>query len=227
MIKPKEKPCKGLGIARGYGCGKLTMHRINGLGKMCCYSNFLLNSEPGKIKLEKSIIKAKSIVKSEQKAKNKKKREELNPKSYYEALLQKEVNLIVRLIDKGWGCIATGSLTGQMAGGHYLSVGSNPTTRYHLENIWNQSSQSNMWKSGDTLRYQDGIINLYGKEYLERLNSLKSIPPIKLSIDTIKEKISISRGIVKWLKLQDRQFTKEERIELRQRFNADLGIYTE
>jgi len=154
-------------------------------------------------------------------------REKLKTKGDYEKLLQKEINHIVRLIDIGWGCIATGALTGKFNGGHYLSVASNPTIRFHLENIWNQSEHSNMWKSGDTLRYQDGIVNLYGKEYLECLNSLKSIPPIKLSIDTIKEKISIARGIVKWLKLQDRKFNKEERIELRKRFNEDLGIYTE
>jgi len=226
MIKPKEKVCKGLGIAKGYGCGKLTMHRINGLGKMCCYSNFLLHSEPGKIKLAKSIIKAKSIVKSEQKAKNKKTREELNPKRYYEDMLQREINAIIKYIDAGWPCIATNSLKGKRNAGHMHSRGAHPTIRFHLENIWNQSEHSNMWKSGDTLRYQDGIVSLYGKEYLERLNSLKSTPPIKLSIDTIKEKISIARGIVKWLKLQERQFTKEERIELRQRFNAELGIYT-
>jgi len=227
MIKPKEKACFGLGIAKGYGCGKLTMHRINGLGKMCCYNSFLLDTEPGRIKLAKSMIKAKSIVKSEQRSNDNMLREKLKTKGDYEKLLQKEVNLIVRLIDSGWGCIATGALTGKFNGGHYLSVASNPTIRFHLENIWNQSEHSNMWKSGDTLRYQDGIVNLYGKEYLERLNSLKSIQPIKLSIDTIKEKISIAREIVKWIKLQERQFTKEERIELRKRFNYELGIYTD
>ena len=59
MIEPKLKPCKGTGNAKGYGCGKPTFHRVYGLGKMCgCYSDWLLNSEAGKIKLEKSILKA-------------------------------------------------------------------------------------------------------------------------------------------------------------------------
>lgn len=48
----KEKPCKGTGIAKGYGCGVKTYHRIYGLGKMCgCYSGWLLNTDAGKLKL--------------------------------------------------------------------------------------------------------------------------------------------------------------------------------
>jgi hypothetical protein len=82
-----------------------------------------------------------------------------------------------------------------------------------------------MWKSGDTLRYQDGLVSLYGKEYLERLNALKSIEPIKLTSEQIKEKISICRSIIKWLKLQDKIFTVDERLSFRKFFNKQIGIY--
>lgn len=139
--------------------------------------------------------------------------------------LQKEINLIVRLIDFEHGCIATGSKAGKMNAGHYHSIGSNETLRFHLENIWLQSEHSNMWKSGDTLRYQDGIISLYSKEYLDYLNSLKTIKSIKLTVEDIKEKIPIARSIVKWLRLQDRKFSTEERLSLRKEFNLKLGIY--
>lgn len=139
--------------------------------------------------------------------------------------LQKEINAIVREIDKGHPCIATGTMEGKRNAGHYISIGSNDTLRFHLENIWNQSEHSNTWKSGDTLRYQEGIVKLYGKEYLYRLNALKSISPIKLTSEEISYKISIARGIIKWLKLQDRIFTSDERLELRKRFNDELGIY--
>lgn len=55
MIEIKPKPCNGTGLAKGYGCGHKTIHRIYGLGKMCgCYSNWLLNSEAGKLKLQKA-----------------------------------------------------------------------------------------------------------------------------------------------------------------------------
>ena len=139
--------------------------------------------------------------------------------------LQKEINAIIREIDKGHGCIATGSHQGQMHAGHYISIGSNDTLRFHLENIWLQSMHSNSWKSGDTIRYQEGIISLYGKEYLEYLNSLQSIKPLQLTKNEIEEKIPIARGILKWLKLQNRKFTKEERLSLRIEFNKKLQIY--
>lgn len=141
--------------------------------------------------------------------------------------LQKEINSIVREIDKGHPCIATGTMEGKRNSGHYISIGSNDTLRFHLENIWNQSEHSNTWKSGDTLRYQEGIVKLYGKEYLDRLNALKSISPIKLTSEEISDKISIARGIIKWLKLQNRIFTTDERLELRIRFNKELGIYAQ
>jgi len=57
------------------------------------------------------------------------------------------------------------------------------------------------------------------------MDSLRNIPPIKLSIEEIKEAIPIARGILKWCKLQNRKFTLEERIELRRKFNNQLGIY--
>jgi len=152
-------------------------------------------------------------------------KEKLKTLSEYVKDLQIEINTIVRLIDKGHPCIATGSYNGKVNAGHYIGTLANPTIRFHLENIWLQSEHSNTWKSGDTIRYQIGIVNLYGKEYLDYMNSLQSIKPIKLSIEELKGKISISRGIIKWLKLQERKFTIAERIELRKKFNNDIGIY--
>ena len=84
---------------------------------------------------------------------------------------------------------------------------------------------SNSWRAGDTIRYQEGIIKTFGKDYLDYMDSLRNIPPIKLSIEEIKEAIPKARSILKWIKLQNRKFTTEERIELRRKFNHDLGIY--
>lgn len=152
-------------------------------------------------------------------------REKLKTLSDWKNDLQKEINAIVREIDKGHPCIATGTMEGKRNAGHYISVGANQTLRFHLENIWNQSEHSNMWKSGDTIRYQEGIIKLYGKVYLEYLNSLKSLKSININIHEIKIAISKSRGILKYLKLQDRIFTTEERVEFRKKFNLEIGIY--
>ncbi len=63
MIEPKEKPCKGEGIAKGYGCGKMTKYRVYGLGKMCCYADWLLNSEKRKNQTCKSSAKSNETKK--------------------------------------------------------------------------------------------------------------------------------------------------------------------
>lgn len=230
-IPIKPKPCKGTDpLTRGLGCGKPTIHRALGLGKMCgCYSEFLLHTSAGKEIMRKAMIKGKADVKKESENKEKQQtkiqKEKLKTLSEYKNDLQKEINLIIRLIDNGHSCIATGDFNGKMNAGHYASVGSNPTLRYHLENIWLQSEHSNSWKAGDTLRYQAGIVRLYGNEYLVRLNKFTQYPPIKLTIDDIKRVIPICRGIVKWLKIQDRMFSTEERLSLRMKFNKEIGIY--
>lgn len=153
-------------------------------------------------------------------------KESLMTLSDHKKKLQTEINSIIREIDKGHACIATNSLNGKANAGHYFSIGSNPTLRFHLENIWLQSEHSNSWKSGDTIKYQQGIVNLYGKDYLEHMNSLQQIKPLKLSISDIENKIPIARSILKWLKLQDRKFTTQERLELRKKYNLEIGIYT-
>jgi hypothetical protein len=139
--------------------------------------------------------------------------------------LQKEINLIVRILDKGHGCIATGSKRGQMHSGHYFSIGSNPTLRFNLFNIWLQSMHSNTWKSGDTIRYQQGLINTFDKETFDSINLLSNTMPIRLKVDDYKNITPIAKGIVKWLKLQDREFTNDERLFYRDKFNQQLGIY--
>lgn len=175
--------------------------------------------------IKKAMEKVKVSKEKKSRQETKVLREKLKTLSDWKNDLQKEINAIVREIDKGHPCIATGTMEGKRNAGHYISIGANQTLRFHLENIWNQSEHSNMWKSGDTIRYQQGIIKLYGKCYLEHLNSLQSLKIIKLDIQDIKIAISKSRGILKWIKLQDRQFTTEERLELRKHFNSEIGIY--
>lgn len=222
MIKKKPICKKGIGNAIGFpGCGHEVYKKTYGLCDSCLY-DFYTTDERGKILYKQ---KRDSLNKSNWKEQKKVLKENVKTLSDYKNDLQKEINTIVRLIDRGHPCIATGSFEGKMNAGHYIGVQANPTTRYHLENIWLQSEHSNMWKSGDTLRYQDGITNLFGKEYLDRLNSFKTIPVIKLSVDEIKEKIIICREIVKELKSHNHIYSNENRIEKRKEFNARIGIY--
>jgi len=182
-------------------------------------------NESKNILIKKAMEKVKVSKQKKSREETKVLREKLKTLSDWKNDLQKEINAIVREIDKGHPCIATGTMEGKRNAGHYISIGANQTLRFHLENIWNQSEHSNMWKSGDTIRYQEGIIKLYGKVYLEYLNSLKSLKSINISIHEIQIAISKARGILKWLKLQDRIFTTEERVDLRKKFNLEIGIY--
>lgn len=151
--------------------------------------------------------------------------EKLKTLSEWKKDLQTEINTIVRLIDFGQPCIATGSVTGKRNAGHYWSVGSNDTIRFHLDNIHIQSEYSNSFKSGDTLNYQNGIIEIYGQTYLDSMNALKSHPIIKLSINDVRARIAVARNIIRFQLNEQKMFTPKERIELRKNFNKQLAIY--
>jgi len=152
-------------------------------------------------------------------------KEKLKTHSDYEKELQTEINSIVRLIDRGVGCIATKSVNGKMNAGHYISVGANNTIRFNLLNIYLQSEHSNTYKAADTHRYREGIIRIYGKELLEEMDALNQHKTIKLTIPELKSAIFVARSIVKHLKLEDKEYLPEERIELRRKFNNMIGIY--
>lgn len=155
-------------------------------------------------------------------------KDKLKTLSDYAKDLQKEVNTIVRLIDKGTQCISTlKTLNDKYDAGHFYSVGGNPALRFHLDNIHAQSVYANQYLSGDQINYLNGLNEVYGLEYKEYVISLKGrYTVLKLTIEDMKDKITISRGIVKWLKLQDRSYSDKKRIELRKEYNLKLGIYS-
>jgi hypothetical protein len=145
--------------------------------------------------------------------------------THYKKILQTPINHIIRLIDEGVPCIATGAIIGKRNAGHYISRGSNDTIRFHLDNIFIQSEHSNSFKGGDTIRFQDGLKQMYGIGYFEYVETLRTIKPIKLSISQIKEKNIIAKNIVKELKAANMIYDAERRMELRNYYNNELGIY--
>ena len=200
-------------------CGK-TFIPFNTMDRYC--------SMPCRYEGAKKIIEAnrKKKVLQAKREKAKWKREgldKLKSKRTWEDELQKEINQIVRLIDGKFRI--DGARTGKIDAGHYVARGSNATIRYNLHNIHNQSVHSNRWKSGDTIKYQDGLKKTYGLEYFEMVESLRQTPPIKLSIETIREKISIAKAIVRELKELANNYDAKERIELRNELNMRIGIY--
>lgn len=230
MIEVKEKPCLGTGKAKGFGCGHKTKHRIYGLGKMCgCYSDWLLNSEAGKIKLANSLKTAKNKVQKDQSKKeaeqrNKTKIDLMSTDGYRAKYLQPVLNEIARIIDYGQSCIATGNF-GKMNGGHYISVGSNRTTALNLHNIHIQSFESNHHKSGDPIKYRLGLIERYGNNYFEYIEFLQQHKALHLTKSDLIDLLLKATSIKNELNGNLEQKTPHERIDLRNEINLKLGIY--
>lgn len=191
----------------------------------CC------NKYDCKVSFALQVVSKQKLAK-EKKAKQEYTKEKIEAKEKLKTLtewhndLQREINSIVRAIDAGHPCISSQRPLGKsFDAGHMYSRGSNPHIRYHLFNIFAQSVHDNQWKSGNQLDFVDGIEKTFGTTIKDYCLSLKGLPELKLSIQEIKEKIPVARSILKWLKLQDRKFTLEERISLRRKFNSEIGIY--
>lgn len=226
-MQTKKKQCKGNYRSGHYtGCGEMRYIEKYGLC-LSCFREWCYSTGEGREYIQKNLIpQAKKEVKKKEKKRLDLMKKKLETKSDLEKKLQKEINLIVRLIDKGHKCISSGRNLGKnYDAGHLFSVGSNPTIRFHLFNIFAQSVHDNQWKSGNQLDYVDRLKEVFGKETQEYCLSLKNTPAIQLSKEDIKDKTIIAKRCVKWLKLQDRIFATKERLELRKKLNKELGIY--
>lgn len=168
MIKPKPKPCKGIGIAKGYGCGKITNNRKYGLGKMCCYPDWLLNSENGKIKLEKARLKASKPRREFEKFKK-----ETKDRENITTLLKSVRNVChkyIRLRDKGKACISCGMpYKENYQAGHFFKAELFSTIKFHEDNIHGQCEQCNLRKEGNESEYR---IRLPKRIGIEKFNEL-------------------------------------------------------
>lgn len=153
-------------------------------------------------------------------------RERLKKHGDYEGDLEGQTRAICRLIDASQPCVACGKF-GKMAAGHRFSVGHNNTLRYCLDNLHICCFQCNDRKSGNLDGYDEGLRNIYGKEYWEHVyfGLKRTYPIIKLSIPELKEKTVIAKQIVKELKKLNLVYPPKMRIELRKTYNERIGIY--
>jgi hypothetical protein len=169
MIEPKEKPCKGTGLAKGYGCDKKTKHRVYGLGKMCgCYTNWLLNSENGKIKMAQALRKVSSSRKELENLECENKERSALKKAH--STTKTIVHAFVRERDQGKPCISCGNdWKPNFQAGHGYAAGSFETLKYNLHNIHGQCEQCNLRKEGDFFNYS---LNLPARIGVENYNEL-------------------------------------------------------
>ncbi len=142
--------------------------------------------------------------------------------------LQKTINHIARLIDKGIRCIDCERTEAKPCwdGGHRESRGSNPTLRYNLHNIFKQTRYCNSKSEGNKIAYNEGIIKMYGNIYFEKVNALKlTYTTINLLHSEIPPALKEARKILRELKKLDLEYTPEQRIKLRDEYNKRIGIY--
>lgn len=168
----------------------------------------------------------------EKKWKERKKKMESNlkTKSDIENDLQPKINEIARLIDKEYPCMMCGNpLLKRINGCHYHSVGSNPSLRFNLFNIWAGCHSCNGEKGGNINGYDIQLIKTYGKEFWEwiKFDMAKETPSLHLSKPELEEIYTLSLSIIRDLKKRDFVYTLQERIQVRKEINALLGIYND
>jgi len=184
--------------------------QFNSLNKVCSIKCAI---ELGKLKPAKvNYNKVEKAIKSDLKKEN----------TDYDKLLQKKVQLIARLIDKGLPCLATGT-KGQMHGGHIYARGGNNNIKFNLHNIHRQSAYSNHYQSND-VKMQEGIVREYGKDYLDYIISLKSTKLEKYSSFELEIMNDIANKIIKEFKDHNLNLSAKERIDYRNKFNLEIGI---
>lgn len=141
--------------------------------------------------------------------------------------LQKAINQIVRLIDKGVSCIDCHRTESPIwDAGHLHSVGSNETLRYHLDNIFIQTRYCNSYSEGNKGAFKQGIEQMYGKIYLDHVNGLESkFQYLGLHHSEYPDILKEARKVVRELKKTDMTYPPDVRIRLRKEINERLGIY--
>lgn len=142
----------------------------------------------------------------------------------YKKVLQGLVNKIARLIDHEQLCLAKQIAIKKCDGGHVYGRGGHSNMRYNLHNIFAQSVHSNYFQSDDHLMKQ-GVIREFGVEYSEFVNSLQSTPTPNYTNFEYEAFCSKARLIAKELEKDLRKRSNAERIELRNKYNLQLGIY--
>lgn len=170
-VKIKEKPCKGIGKAKGFwACGKLAFKRTYGLCQSC-YSKWLLNTPEGKEKLSKAALKATKPRRDLEKAI----KEEKEYKSMGWLLINTRTAChdYIKLRDKGKPCVSCGQpWSKDHQAGHWKKAELFTTLRFNERNIHNQCEGCNLFNDGNVQEYGNRIHLRIGRKAKEELELL-------------------------------------------------------
>ena len=140
--------------------------------------------------------------------------------------LQTKVQEIARLIDKGQPCLSKKTTNCRFNGGHVFAKGREKQMRFSLHNIHRQSAQSNKWENDDA-NFRKGIIDEYGQRYFDFIESLKQTPQPHYKEIEYMEFYQRACNVANYLRKLNKEYTLQERIELRNDINIEIGIYEE
>ena len=192
MIKIKEKPCKGSGKAKGYGCNKPTLYRKYGLCNSC-YRDFLINSEPGKEILSKAIIRGKKKVEKEKKKSNIEFK--LKNKSIRKLILEARIPFqkYIRLRDINNACISCGSTESKIwDAGHFKKAELYTGLIFDERNVRKQCRKCNTYLNGNEGEYRKQLIEMFGQKWVDILdedaNKLRTYKFTREELINIKKK---------------------------------------
>ena len=173
----KEKKCSGIGNAKSVkGCGKLTLYRKWGLCTSCL-SDFLFNSDAGKLIFNKINLKVKSDT---SKAFKSDLREKLKTIGEYKADARKSFQKWIRLRDTDLNCISCGTAKGKdWHGSHYFPANLYSGMIFDETNVHKSCDYCNVFLHGNITGYRKGLLERYGVEYVERLESKSDANRVK------------------------------------------------
>lgn len=130
---------------------------------MCCYNDWLLNSENGKILLQKHNIKSGLKANSTEL-----KKELINTRII--------VHNKVKERDRGLPCISCGTKWNKnFEAGHFFAAGSYETLRFHFDNIHGQCYECNNGLEGNFKEYMKRLPGRIGEEKFKNLIQLSEI----------------------------------------------------
>lgn len=176
----QEKKCKGKNQANGFeACGKMTnvawlKHGLCG----SCYPKFLLNDERGKVIMQKAMLKASKPRLQQEKNKEeltkaekfKKDRDKLN---YLLVNVRTICHEFIRKRDENKPCISCGTTYNtNFQAGHFYKSELFSNLRFNENNISGQCQQCNLLKEGNESGYRVGLIQRYGQEFVNKIDSL-------------------------------------------------------
>lgn len=171
-MRIKEKPCKGAGKAKGYGCGSLELVRTYGLGYSCgCYPKWLYSTKEGKEKVKRATLIATKDSR-ELKAEEERIKEETKL-SYLLVNTRTVCHNYIRKRDKGKPCISCGTKwRPNFQAGHFYKAELYSTLKFHQDNIHGQCSKCNIREEGNLSKYAVELPKRIGLEKYESLNRL-------------------------------------------------------